>query len=230
MLHRASTFIVLGTAKPPLCLIKTFYRLPQVIHICRRDGLIYIFLFVHSTALNNTAGSVISTCSELNSLTPVNVFFLLTCDGEGSIAWSNRSVGVASHTPIDSSVAFFPAVDNSEEEQIASRKHDTMVAVTTLVATGTDDKVAVSVPFNDWRRRSINWALESYWIVFCHCHIGRMFRNSQSTNTCWKKETKKLKKQTIIAHVYQVSVWILLDPIEYLFKSCVFPLKNKMFS
>ena len=133
--------------------------------------------------------------------------FWLTCDGECSVAWSNGktwTVRVASHTPIDSSVAFFPAVDNAEEEQIASWQHDTMVVVAALVASGADDKFAVAVPFNDGSRRSINRALESYWVVFCHRHVGRMFRNSQSTNTCWKNERKKDKKWQLFAHVDQV--------------------------
>jgi len=65
---------------------------------------------------------------------------------------------VASQTPVDAGVAFFPSVDYTEEKEIATWKHHPVAIASALVsvAVGADDEFAVAVPFDRRRGSSVS--------------------------------------------------------------------------
>lgn len=65
---------------------------------------------------------------------------------------------VASQTPIDAGVALLPTVDDAEEKEIATWKHNPMAVAAALVAVAVraDDELAVAVPFDRRRRNAVS--------------------------------------------------------------------------
>lgn len=109
----------------------------------------------------------------------------LTCYSEGGISARDAANLILGDAPVNTAILLLLSVHHPQEEERSRRKQNSMrFGISWRCWNG----FTILVPFYHRLRFTLCFTVQSYWLVFRHYYIWRMFRYPWGSLLCWNKK------------------------------------------